>query len=98
MKTNILFLRLFILVGLLAAGCQLSTSQVQDTLYTYQSGLVVSKQAVLEIDSMTFISPTNKCGAYIAPQVWKVFMCYNLGANTELDPFTYSDGVNGDLY
>ncbi|MEY3368879.1 MAG: hypothetical protein RI973_2034 [Bacteroidota bacterium] len=29
------------------------------------------------------------CGAYVAPNVWKNFMCHNLGAeNTAADPFT----------
>lgn len=38
------------------------------------------------------------CGAYIAPGVWKAFMCHNLGGNTALDPFTPAKGLNGDYY
>ena len=38
------------------------------------------------------------CGAYIAPGVWKVFMCHNLGADETLDPFTPAAGLHGDKY
>ncbi|MEN9414683.1 MAG: hypothetical protein RLZ62_987 [Bacteroidota bacterium] len=31
----------------------------------------------------------QECGAFVAPGVWKPFLCYNLGAaNTSADPFT----------
>ena len=39
-----------------------------------------------------------ECGAYIAPGVWKKFMCRNLGANPYSDPFTPSADLNGDYY
>ncbi len=44
--------------------------------------------------------PTSvQCGAYIAPGVWKDFMCYNLGAvNTAADPFTPSWEIIGDYW
>lgn len=39
------------------------------------------------------------CGAYVAPGVWKNFMCHNLGADDSLDPFTSvpgnADGTKG---
>ena len=35
------------------------------------------------------------CGAYIAPGVWREFMCHNLGADTSLDPFTPHPGLHG---
>lgn len=38
------------------------------------------------------------CGAYIAPGVWKEFMCHNLGANTSADPFTPSAAIHGARY
>jgi hypothetical protein len=38
------------------------------------------------------------CGAYVAVGVWKEFMCHNLGANTDADPFTPSWELNGDYY
>ncbi|AQW98627.1 hypothetical protein M2T70_01725 [Elizabethkingia anophelis] len=40
----------------------------------------------------------KKCGAYIAPGVWKEFACHNLGANKTLDPFTPAAGLHGDKY
>jgi uncharacterized protein (TIGR02145 family) len=38
------------------------------------------------------------CGAYIAPSVWKAFMCHNLGADQSADPFTAIWRLNGDYY
>jgi uncharacterized protein (TIGR02145 family) len=38
------------------------------------------------------------CGAYIAPNVFKPFMCHNLGANTSLDPNTPAQGIHGNYY
>lgn len=101
MKTNNLFLQLLVLMTLSVVSCQLSSIYAQDTLYTYKGGVVTSKRAVLEIDSMTFTAPSapsSTCGAYIAQDVWKEFMCHNLGANQSLDAFTYSEGINGDYY
>jgi hypothetical protein len=40
----------------------------------------------------------GKCGAYIATGVWKKFMCHNLGADTNADPFTYSFSIIGAGY
>lgn len=38
------------------------------------------------------------CGAYIAKDTWKEFMCHNLGADINADPLTPSMGVHGDFY
>jgi hypothetical protein len=38
------------------------------------------------------------CGAYIAPNVWKEFMCLNLGAVETADPFVPSKEINGAYY
>lgn len=38
------------------------------------------------------------CGAYIAPGVWKAFMCHNLGANTAADHFTPAAAIHGAKY
>jgi len=38
------------------------------------------------------------CGAYIAPAVFKTFMCHNLGADTSLDPMVANPGLVGDWY
>ena len=44
------------------------------------------------------IDTTRKCGAFVASGVWKEFMCHNLGANYNADPFTPSADLNGDYY
>jgi hypothetical protein len=38
------------------------------------------------------------CGAKISASEWKEFMCYNLGADMSVDPFTPSPALNGDYY
>ena len=38
------------------------------------------------------------CGAYIAPGVYKNFMCQNLGADMTADPFTPSAAIHGAKY
>ena len=38
------------------------------------------------------------CGAYVAPGVWKEFMCYNLGADETVNPFTPTYATNGAYY
>jgi uncharacterized protein (TIGR02145 family) len=43
-------------------------------------------------------NPTINCGAFTAPGVWKEFMCHNLGANTNADPFLPSWELVGDYY
>lgn len=49
--------------------------------------------------SCTFNLPVRPlCGAYIAPGVWKEFMCHNLGANKTLDPFVSSKEIQGSKY
>jgi len=39
-----------------------------------------------------------ECGAYIAPSVWKKFMCRNLGADPNANPFIPHPYLNGDYY
>ena len=40
----------------------------------------------------------RRCGAFIAPGVWKDFMCHNLGADYSADPFTPSAAIEGARY
>jgi uncharacterized protein (TIGR02145 family) len=40
----------------------------------------------------------TSCGAYVSAGVWKEFLCYNLGANPNIDPFTPSWELNGNYY
>jgi uncharacterized protein (TIGR02145 family) len=49
--------------------------------------------------SVRCIKEVKECGAYIAPNVWKEFMCHNLGsANMDADPFTPSWEINGGYW
>ena len=42
--------------------------------------------------------PQIRCGAYIAPNVWREFMCHNLGADESLNPFTPHSGLHGAMF
>ena len=43
--------------------------------------------------------PPIRCGAYIAPGVWRRFMCHNLGVeNKSLCPFTPDKGLHGAMF
>lgn len=44
------------------------------------------------------VNLSKRCGAYIAPGVWKDFMCHNLGADTKADPLTASSSIFGAKY
>ncbi|MDM8162219.1 hypothetical protein QUH73_20565, partial [Labilibaculum sp. K2S] len=44
------------------------------------------------------IKDCSCCGAMISPTEYKEFMCYNLGANTSLNPFVANIGLLGDYY
>ncbi|MCQ4142368.1 FISUMP domain-containing protein [Chryseobacterium sp. EO14] len=52
------------------------------------------KQLVLNVN----VQDCSCCGAYVAPGVWKEFMCQNLGADTSVDPFTPSALIQGAKY
>ena len=51
-------------------------------------------------DPLTFETKKNDtCGAYVAPNIWKEFMCQNLGAaNPDANPFTPSWEINGGYW
>jgi len=46
----------------------------------------------------TNMDGTYNCGAYIAPGVWKQFMCHNLGADISLDPNNPDQRIIGNYY
>ncbi len=48
--------------------------------------------------SFTVGSAVAACGAYIAPGVYKEFMCHNLGADTSFNPFTPTYQIHGFKY
>jgi uncharacterized protein (TIGR02145 family) len=49
--------------------------------------------------SLSVFSTNSGCGAYVAPGVWKEFMCYNLGVNnSNADPFTPNWEIHGGYW
>jgi uncharacterized protein (TIGR02145 family) len=44
------------------------------------------------------IQDCMSCGALVAANTWKEFMCHNLGANQSADPFTPTYATNGAYY
>lgn len=110
MKKNIQSLRFLALLAISALSCQVSTTQAQDSLYIYKAG-VVTRHAVIEIDSMSFTAPVyapvakaSECGAYLGAgnTLYKQFLCRNLGAAGDLysiaDALAYNAADDGDLY
>lgn len=49
-------------------------------------------------DRQNFTVNFTHCGAYIAPGVWKDFMCHNLGADLSADPFALTISTHGAKY
>jgi uncharacterized protein (TIGR02145 family) len=92
------------LVATLPAG-QLAQGN-GELVFQLSGNLATTGSAVLLINvggkSCNAIIPVNLpdgCGAFIAPGVWKTFMCYNLGAfSTSVDPFTPSWQIIGNYY
>lgn len=61
-----------------------------------QSGENSQRDKEIEFSS---INTNLECGAYVSPNEWKVFSCYNLGsANTSADPFSPSWEINGGYW
>jgi uncharacterized protein (TIGR02145 family) len=44
------------------------------------------------------VADCSCCGAYVAKNTWKSFLCHNLGADEAADPFTPSWQINGAYY
>lgn len=47
---------------------------------------------------LIFKTKRDSCGAFISDTVWKEFMCHNLGANTNADPFIPGWEINGGYW
>ncbi|GAB6009517.1 hypothetical protein [Dysgonomonas reticulitermitis] len=51
------------------------------------------------VDLTVSLQDCNCCGtATTSGDYWQNFLCYNLGANFMVDPFTPAKGLNGDYY
>ncbi|MEY3367434.1 MAG: hypothetical protein RI973_589 [Bacteroidota bacterium] len=85
------------LTATLPAG-NFSTSHAVYAITGTPSGAGMANFA-LNIGGQTCQLSVDICGAYVAPNVWKAFMCRNLGAtNTSADFFTPSWEINGGYW
>jgi uncharacterized protein (TIGR02145 family) len=59
---------------------------------------VKAKNSCGSSDAQTQTLTVTICGAYTAPDVLKAFMCHNLGADENADPFTPAAAIHGAKY
>jgi uncharacterized protein (TIGR02145 family) len=59
---------------------------------------VVATNAAGNSVASSATSLTTNCGAFVAAGTWKQFMCYNLGANTNIDPNVPVKEIHGEYY
>ena len=57
-----------------------------------------NSNTIAQISLAVKIQDCSCCGAYTEPDVWKAFMCHNIGADYTLDPFIPAAGIHGDKY
>lgn len=68
-------------------------------LYIVATSLLLSCRSANTEDNLNPKEETVvKCGAYIAPSVWKEFACYNLGATITVDWHNPSAEIHGAKY
>jgi hypothetical protein len=72
---------------------QFPSIDIGGTTYTGKSATF--SQALESGKTYTLTVRFSKCGAYVASGDWRLFMCYNLGADQTADPFTPSYQLNG---
>ncbi|MDH7463580.1 FISUMP domain-containing protein [Chitinophagaceae bacterium 26-R-25] len=88
-----------------------ATLLYQSSLMTDAKGLTTAQALTATIYALYTVSGTDytvkltakiadctSCGAYIASGVWKEFMCSNLGADPNADPFTPAQAIHGNFY
>jgi uncharacterized protein (TIGR02145 family) len=51
-----------------------------------------------KVSKTVYVHDFMCCGAMISNSQWKAFMCHNLGADQNADPFTPAAAINGDYY
>ena len=52
----------------------------------------------VKVETIINIQDCSCCGAFTAANVFKVFMCHNLGADETRDSFTAHQGLHGNMY
>jgi uncharacterized protein (TIGR02145 family) len=70
-------------------------SALDITVYALYEVNSVKKRVSLDIKVQDCLCG---CGAYIARDVWKIFMCHNLGADETYDPFIPAAKIHGAKY
>lgn len=74
------------------------TNALQATLYVVYNNAADGSGMDVKLPLSITLMDCACCGAYIAQNTWKSFMCYNLGADDSLDPFTPAAGLHGAKY
>ena len=72
-------------------SCSITGTPTEDGVATF--ALSIGRQ-----DCSLSLPVIAGCGAYVASSVWKEFMCHNLGANTQANPFIPSWELIGNYY
>ena len=81
----------------LASGTTRATALTANIIVVYNNNATntgTDVQLTLQVN----VQDCACCGAYIAPGVYKNFMCQNLGADMTADPFTPSAAIHGAKY
>ena len=80
-----------------ALGTLSATALTADIYVIYNSG-ATNNGTDMQLKLTANVKDAQCCGAYVAPGVWKEFMCYNLGADTTLNPNTPVLALSGNFY
>lgn len=85
------------LLNQLAVGKDRSNALNADIIVIYNDasdGTDADKKLTVKVN----VQDCACCGAYIAPGVWKSFMCYDLAADQTADPFVPAKALNGNYF
>ncbi len=74
-----------------------TTNAITSDIYVVYNNSADNSGLDLQIKLTASIRDCACCGAYIAAGVWKEFLCYNLGANTTVDPHLPAVDIHGSL-
>lgn len=75
-----------------------ATNALSVDLYVIYNNSANGTGTDVQVKLTAKIQDCSCCGAYISPNVWREFMCYNLGADESLDPVKPALGLVGSYY